>query len=171
MGLFRVPEQAFYFVVHFIHPGDEALPRNRLHFSWFWRILDAKPRKRKMEISKKVKHRLRALAGIAYERELRAALKPVEQALADMHSGKRDAFAVTEAIHQFHQKPARELWVRYDQMEPEFSIATALLDNVISREEIPAEVRQWFIERAELLRKVRSSDAVENDARDEEETA
>ncbi len=75
-----------------------------------------------LQLNKKVKRRLRQLAGIAYERELRSALKPVEQALADMHAGKRDAFAVAEAIHQFHQKPARELWVRYDQMEPEFSV-------------------------------------------------
>jgi hypothetical protein len=121
-----------------------------------------------MPLSKKVKRRLRELAGIAYERELRAALKPVEQALADMHAGKCDAFAVSEVIHQFHQKPARDLWVQYNRMDPEFSITGALLDNIISPEEMPAEVRQWFIERAELLRKVRSSDADENDAIDEE---
>jgi hypothetical protein len=124
-----------------------------------------------LQISKKVKRQLRELAGVAYEREMRSALKPVEQALADMHAGKCDAFAVSEVIHQFHQKPARDLWVQYNQMESEFSIAAALLDNVISPEEIPVEMRQWFIERAELLRKIRSSDPDENDAIEEEENA
>jgi hypothetical protein len=124
-----------------------------------------------LQISKKAKRQLRELADVAYERELRAALKPVEQAFADMHAGKCDAFAVAEAIHQFHQKPARELWARYNQMEPEFCIITAMLDNVISLEEIPVEVRHWFVERAELLRKVRSSGADENDTTDEEENA
>ncbi|MGH7454247.1 MAG: hypothetical protein ACRENG_23030 [bacterium] len=124
-----------------------------------------------LQISKKAKRQLRLLAGIAYERELRAALKPVEQALADMHAGKCDAFAVSEIIHHFHQNEARDLWVRYNRMDPDFSVSAALLDNIISPEEIPAEVRQWFIERAELLRKVRSSDPDENGAIDEEENA
>ncbi len=124
-----------------------------------------------LQISKQAKRQLRELAGIAYERELRAALKPVEQALADMYAGKCDAFAASEVIRQFHQKPSRDLWVQYNQMESEFSIAAALLDNIISPEEIPAEVRQWFIERAELLRKVRSSDPDENDVIDDEEKA
>lgn len=123
------------------------------------------------QISRQLKRCLRELAGIAYERELRAALQPVEQALADMHAGKCDAFAVSEAIHQFHQKPARDIWVQYNRMEPEFSIAAALLDNIITPEEIPAEVRQWFIERAEQLRVVRSLDPDENDTTDDEENA
>jgi hypothetical protein len=148
MGLFRILEQAFY--------------------------LNANTRKRTMEplqLNKKLKRRLRELAGIAYERELRAALKPVEQALADMHAGKCDAFAVSEVIHQFHQKPARDLWVQYNQMEADFSVSAALLDNIISPEEIPAEVRQWFVERAEQLRVVRSMDPDENDIIDDEKDA
>jgi hypothetical protein len=124
-----------------------------------------------LQISKKAKRQLRELAGVAYERELRQALKPVEQALADMHAGKCDAFAVSEVIHQFHQKPARDLWIQHNQMETDFSISAALLDNIISPEEIPAEVRQWFIERAEILRNVRSSDPDENDAIEDEENA
>jgi hypothetical protein len=124
-----------------------------------------------LQISKKAKRQLRELAGMAYERELRAALKPVEQTLADMHAGKCDAFAVSEAIHQFHQKPARDLWVQYHRMDPEFSIVGALLDNIISPEEIPVEMRQWFVERAEQLRKIRSSDSDENDVTDGEENA
>jgi hypothetical protein len=124
-----------------------------------------------LQISKKAKQQLCELAGIAYERELRQALKPVEQALADMHAGKCDAFAVSEVIHQFHQKPARDLWVQYNQMETDFSVSAALLDNIISPEEIPVEVRQWFIERAEQLRVVRSLDPDENDAIGEKENA
>jgi hypothetical protein len=124
-----------------------------------------------LQISKKAKRQLRELAGIAYERELRTALKPVEQALADMHAGKCDAFAVSEAIHQFHQKPARDLWVQYNQMEADFSVSAALLDNIISPEEIPAEVRQWFVERAEQLQRVRSLEPDENDTIDDEEKA
>jgi hypothetical protein len=123
------------------------------------------------QISQELKRRLHELAGIAYERELRAALQPVEQALADMHAGKCDAFAVSKIIHQFHQKPARDLWVQYNCMEPDFSISGALLGNIITPEEIPAEVRQWFIERAEQLRVVRSMDPDENDTTDEEENA
>ena len=88
-----------------------------------------------------------------------------------MHAGKCDAFAVSEIIHQFHQKPARDLWVQYNQMEKDFSVSAALLDNIISPEEIPVEVRQSFVERAEMLRKVRSSDPDENDAIDEGENA
>jgi len=117
-----------------------------------------------LQMSKATKRRLRELAGIAYERELRKALQPVEQALADMHAGKRNAFEVSEVIHQFHQKPARELWIRYARSSLEMAIHSALFENVITPEEIPEEARQWFVERVEYYRALQNSDTDEDDA-------
>jgi len=117
-----------------------------------------------LQMNKATKRRLRELAGIAYERELRKALQPVEQALADMHAGKRNAFEVSEVIHQFHQRPAKELWMRYARAHLEMAIHSALFENVITPEEIPVEARQWFVERVEHFRTLQNSDAGEGDA-------
>ncbi len=103
-------------------------------------------------LTKKIKQRLRELAGIAHERALRKAMQPIENALADMSAGKIDAFEASDIIHQFHQKTAREIWIIYQRADLQSAIQSGLLEGVITPEELPSETRQWFVQRVEDIK-------------------
>ena len=51
-------------------------------------------------------------------------------------------FELSEAIHKFHQGPARDLYVKYEMKNgmPEWLVAGAIARGVITREELPEEL-------------------------------
>ena len=82
------------------------------------------------------RQRLRDLASLAYERELSAELTALEHDFSRWRTGEVNAFDVSEAIHEFHQGPARELFSRYGHSELEFVVAGAIRRGIISRSEV-----------------------------------
>ncbi|MFW6161369.1 MAG: hypothetical protein ACODAJ_01290 [Planctomycetota bacterium] len=96
--------------------------------------LGAKPRKRI----------LRRLAAEAYRRELEQALAKLEKHFAAWRSGEIDAFKLEQRIHEFHNGIARDLWKRYEQLNPNLSLPRAVAVGVLVREEVPSELlAQW----------------------------
>jgi hypothetical protein len=47
---------------------------------------------------------------------------------------------LSEIIHQFHQGPARELWVRYNTPHLEMAVAFAITTGLLARDTIPGEL-------------------------------
>lgn len=90
--------------------------------------------------TKDQRRHLRELGGIAHERELSAALTKLEGEFTRWRAGGIDAFELSEAIHQFHQGPARELFTKYDPPNLDFAVAAAIHRGLLSREEAGAEV-------------------------------
>lgn len=90
--------------------------------------------------TKAVKRALRELAAAAHEEALRRALLPVATAFDDWMKGKLGSGELTERIHEFHQGPARELYVRYNSGPLEFAVAHAIIAGLIDRTRVPAEV-------------------------------
>ena len=92
------------------------------------------------EVSKAVKRSLRELAAISHEEELRRALLPLAEAFDAWKAGKLTGGDLVEAIHLFHQGPARELYLRYERPLLSSSVAQAIVNGTIKKETVPAEV-------------------------------
>lgn len=91
------------------------------------------------ELTKAQRRRLRELAGVAYERDLSEELAKLEPEFQRWRAGEMDAFALSDAIHRFHQGPSRRLFSRYDGANLEFAVARAIHRGVLSKEEAGAE--------------------------------
>lgn len=99
---------------------------------------DKADRRRGAESTKREKQQLRRLAQMAYERELGAALREVQARFAEWERGQIPAFDLTDAIHEFHDGIARELWKKYDARMDAFNVARAFEEGLLTEAEFPA---------------------------------
>ena len=51
-----------------------------------------------------------------------------------------DSFEVGGLIHEFHQGPSRDLFVRYTTRPPDSAVAYAIATGIISRQEVPEDL-------------------------------
>ena len=91
------------------------------------------------EFTKTQRRRIRELCALAYERELSAELARLEAAFRRWRAEEINAFGLSDLIHQFHQGPSRELFLRYDQVDP-LLVASAIHRGIIPEAEVGAEV-------------------------------
>jgi hypothetical protein len=96
--------------------------------------------KKMKEVPKAVKRALRELSAAAHEEELRRALSPLGDAFEAWKAGKVTGGELVEAIHRFHQGPARDLFLKYDRRLSPASVAQAIANGIIRRESVPPEV-------------------------------
>ena len=92
------------------------------------------------DVPKNVKQLLRKHAAAAHEEELRRALLPLAEAFKKWGEGQLGSGELSELIHEFHQGPARELWVRYNPGSTSnlvMPVAYAMVTGVLDRETIP----------------------------------
>ena len=83
---------------------------------------------------------LRALAAAAHEEELRRALVPLQAAFDRWKRGELSSAELSDAIHQFHQGPAREVFDRYNSGVLEAAVAQAIVSGFIDRSGVAPEV-------------------------------
>jgi hypothetical protein len=92
-------------------------------------------------LSKPIKKQLREWSAVAYERELGTELKKLHDSFHDWEQGKINCFDLTELIHVFHDKTARELYKTYVMLGDEWiEVRGALVRGVLSTHELPAEI-------------------------------
>lgn len=84
--------------------------------------------------------RIRELGVIAHERELSSALAELELEFGKWRSCQADAFDLEQAIHKFHQGPARKLFTRYDGTMLDLAVAVALRNGVLSEQDVGPEL-------------------------------
>jgi len=97
------------------------------------------------ELSKAARKAIRDAASIAYERELAEGLKELGQAFDKWRAGTLNAFDVSDAIHEFHQGKARELFKQYEAGStavPDFGVAGAVIDGFMKLQEIAPAGRE-----------------------------
>jgi hypothetical protein len=105
------------------------------------------------DLPKPVKRAVRELCSLAHERELNRELGLLLESFQQWQQGALDAFELSQRIHQFHQGPARELYVRYvNNSLAELMVARALLDGVIAESDIPDVAREHLLAAAERIR-------------------
>jgi hypothetical protein len=89
---------------------------------------------------RRIKRLLREYAAAAHEEELRRALLPVAEAFNRWAKKELGSGELSEIIHQFHQGPAKALWVRYNTPYLEMAVAYAITSGLLARDTIPGEL-------------------------------
>lgn len=84
---------------------------------------------------------LRRLADAAYERELSSALAGLEAQFQEWHAGKLNIHELSDAVHQFHNGIARDLYVTYTRLQPRVAVAQAIARKVLRGDEVPPKLR------------------------------
>jgi hypothetical protein len=84
---------------------------------------------------------LRRLTGVAHARELGTALAALEAELQEWHARKLDVHELCDAIHQFHNGVARDLYVTYTRLEPRVAVAQAVARMILRDDEVPPVLR------------------------------
>lgn len=92
------------------------------------------------DLPKSVKKKLRELEGLAYHRELSAALSALEAEFKRWRAGELSPFELSDRIHRFHDGEARELWKRYDGRSLEWTVSDALQRKIVTEAEVGPEV-------------------------------
>ena len=86
--------------------------------------------------------KLRELATEAHSRALFEALRDLDSLFSNWRHEHLNSFQLAEAIHDFHEGQARELWNLYALGEPEVSVAAALRSGALRQAEVPAALRE-----------------------------
>ena len=70
------------------------------------------------DLTKADKKRVRQLADITWERELRCELRKIAAAIQEMENSSLSPFEVNESIHSFHNGASRDLYKQYSDSLP-----------------------------------------------------
>ena len=88
------------------------------------------------DLTKADKRKVRQLAGIAWERELRNELRQIAAAIEDMENGSLSPFDVNDHIHKFHNGASRDLYNQYSQSRPWLGVCRAYFDRVLTDDDL-----------------------------------
>ena len=91
--------------------------------------------------TKRVKQLMRALGETAYERELGRALQQLDADFAEWRGARLSPVELTEKIHTFHDKTARELYKWYWMGSLDGALAVAIRTNIVTENEVDPEMR------------------------------
>ncbi len=83
---------------------------------------------------------LRSLAREAHEEELRRALEPLAAAFDTWRGGELGSGELAHRIHEFHQRPNRDLFKRYNHSDVAFMVARAVMFGVLEESAVPPEI-------------------------------
>ena len=107
-------------------------------------------------VTKRTRKVLRKLADVAYERELTARLEGLAEKFDGWRAGTLDPWDLENLIHRFHDGDARDLWKKYQGLNPEELVGAAVVDGVLQLSEVPeGEAREFVEDRAESIRQFR----------------
>ena len=88
------------------------------------------------DLSKADKKKVRHLAGIAWERELRNEIRGIAAAINEMENGSLSAFDVNDRIHKFHNGASRDLYRQYSESLPWLGVSQAFFDRVLTDDDL-----------------------------------
>ena len=104
------------------------------------------------ELTKKQRKHIREMAGVAYEREMAAALDKLLTAFQKWKQGGITPFDLNEEIHQYHNGTARELYKQYVTGDPDMAVMLALARGILKIEELNEDCRSFYQDRLDRLR-------------------
>ena len=90
--------------------------------------------------SKKQRQHLRELAAECHEIELEVAMEELYEQFQKWGGKGLNVFELNDLVHEFHNGVSRELYKRYVMMDPYFSVAYALNNNILNENSVDKEV-------------------------------
>jgi len=102
------------------------------------------------EFTRRERSQLRKLSMKAYERELAQELSQLEAQFAEWREDKIDSFQLGNIIHEFHNGVSRDLYKQYMNVSPHLMVAYALVEGILSEEEIQPEILKKLGQAIEL---------------------
>jgi hypothetical protein len=93
------------------------------------------------ELPTAIKKAMRSLVGIAHETELKKALEELYGSFQEWKSGDIDSIELSDEIHNFHNGPNRDIYVRYaSKLDLRFLVRQALKEGTLQKAAVPKEV-------------------------------
>jgi hypothetical protein len=108
--------------------------------------------------SKRVKAQFRKLVDDAYERELARELAQLAAQFDAWRAGQIRASDLSHRVHQFHKGPVREMYNLYNLMDQEFVVARAVVEGLLTEDEIPEDVWPHIREMVQGLRRYQNDE-------------
>jgi hypothetical protein len=93
---------------------------------------------------KSAKRSLRELAWMAYEQEMRSALRQLGESFDAWRAGQIDIWELDQRIHKYHNGPARELYNQYNESRVDMLVAYAIVRGIIRQDRVPAELGPYL---------------------------
>ena len=93
-----------------------------------------------MEFTKSERRQMRELAATVYETEARGILEDLDAEFARWRAGECESSELLTAIHEFHQRQSRELWVSYQDLSDAAVLERGLSLGLIDKGSIPPTV-------------------------------
>ncbi len=104
------------------------------------------------ELTKRQRKHIREMAGVAYEREMGAALDKLLASFQKWKRGGISLFDLDEDIHQYHNGTARELYKQYATGDPDMAVMFALAKGILKIEELNEDCHSFYQDRLDRLR-------------------
>lgn len=101
---------------------------------------------------KKIRKHLHELAFKAHENEMKNNLHRLSLKFDEWKQEQITNSDLNQAIHEYHDGTARELWKSYHHTDEDFFVARAVVHGFLSREEIPVEVYEALKEMIKNLK-------------------
>ncbi len=111
------------------------------------------------------KSTLRALARIAYERELKSTLSILAAKFDAWKMGKVTSFEMEELVHKYDCDESRKLWSLYNSSSVHSIVARAVASGLLSEEEVGTTILKLLAEQIAFFQEgnhKNSSDSGEN---------
>jgi len=103
-------------------------------------------------LTKVQKRRLKALASVAHERELSAALTELVTGFSEWRDGKIGSFELDDHIHAYKKGPARDIWTFYATMDTALAVARGLGHGILEESEVDESLRALLARQVEFFR-------------------
>jgi hypothetical protein len=103
------------------------------------------------ELSKADKRELRELGDRVWDADAARTLKILDDEFVKWRAGELGHGALLDAIHQFHQKDARQLWGRYQSNAAGWAVEIGLMQGLITLDDVPLRLRARFAHLPRLL--------------------
>lgn len=92
--------------------------------------------------TKKERAELRRLVPDIYEWELGRELKILDESFRKWREGEMLSSELSDAIHNFHQHGAREIWLLYQRIDPVNAVARGLAMGALSEDVLAPGLRE-----------------------------
>jgi hypothetical protein len=104
------------------------------------------------ETPKALKKELRDHVERAWEAEMRASLGALAVSFDEWRAGNLSSADLNDAIHQYHNGPAREIWKRFSAKDPKVPLAHAVAVGLVEEATLSPEVRAHIASLVEFFR-------------------